>query len=265
MARGYSAVRMWHPSLDVPRGLISTFSAVNKFGRTTNADSGVATDIHDGANATDDLDVWVAPTAARVHQIASTQAADDGNPVGVGARTLRVYGLTGWGTEEVSEDITLNGVGDVPTVNSYVIIHRMKVLTKGGTNVNVGVITATADTNGTVTAQINAGQGQTQMAIYGIPSTQTAFICNYYASAIKNAAAVRVAVALLVNPEPDAELTKFLVKHTNGLDSTGTSYINHPFNPFFAVAGPAIIKVQVNASAADTDVSGGFDLVLVTN
>lgn len=252
--------------LGLSRGLISGVSHVNKFGRSTNVDSGVATDIWDGADPTLDQDIWVAPTAARVHQIVSDSASDDGSPGGIGARTLRVFGLTGWGTAEVTEDITLNGTTNVATSNSYVIIHRLEVLTKGATNVNVGTITATADTDGTITAQMQPGKGVTQMAIYGIPSVQTAFMTNYYASFAKSAgAAGAVDISLLFNPEPDSELTNFVVKHTQSIQSTGTSHFRHVFNPFNVFPGPAILKIQGDGSANDLTVDAGFDLILCTN
>ncbi len=253
------------PSQEVPRGNIPGVSSINKYGRSTNVDNGIETDVWDRANAVDDQDVWIAPTIARVHQIVSSSASDDGSPAGVGARTIEILGLRSWDTKEVSEIITLNGVTDVPTVNSYVIIHRMRVLTKGATSVNVGVITATADVDATVTAQINAGIGQTRMAIYGIPSSQKAYMPSYYASVIKNAASVRIMIDLMYNPEPDAELTNFLNAHTFGLDSDGSGDIQHRFTPYREFVGPTILKVRGNSSANDSDVSAGFDLILVDN
>ncbi len=249
------------PMLAIAMGEVTDLTSVNKFGRSTNVDSATDTDIWDGANATLDQPVWVAPTAACLHAIVSSSASDDGSPVGVGARTIRVYGLATWDDVETSEDITLNGVGAVNTEGSYVIIHRMKVLTKGATGTNVGIIKATAASGGSITAQINAGEGQTQMAIYGISSLEKAYMTSYYASAIKSATGVGVMVSLLVNPEPDAELTNFLVKHTNGLGADATNYMQQEFAPYFGITGPAIIKIQANSSANDTDVSAGFDLI----
>lgn len=253
------------PALEVPMGAIVGVTSVNKYGRSTNVDNGADTDVWDGANAVLDQKIWIAPTMGRIHQIVSSSASDDGDPVGVGARTIRVFGLTSWDTREISEDIILNGVSNVPTVNAYVIIHRMQVLTKGATSVNVGIIKATADVDGTITAQINAGEGQTHMAIYGVPSIQTAFMPSYYATVIKNAAAVQVMITLLTNPEPDQELINFISKHTFGLDSNGGSDIQHPFNPYNPFPGPVIIKVQANASANNSDISAGFDLILADN
>ena len=88
---------------------------------------------------------------------------------------------------------------------------------------------------------------------------------SYYATVIKNAAAVRIMIALLDNPEPNTELINFISKHTFGLDSGGGSDIQHRFNPYNKFPGPTIIKVQANASANDSDVSAGFDLILVDN
>lgn len=250
---------------DVLCTVFAAGSAVNKFGRATNADAGVLTDVWDGANADDDVDVWVAPTQARMHQIVSSSDGDDGDPAGGGARTLRIYGLTAWDVDEVFEDVTLNGKANVATVNAYVIIHRMKVLTKGETATNVGTIKATADVDGSVTAQINVGAGQTQMAIYGVPSTKQARVTGYYVSAIKESTPNFVAeVTFLVNPEPGAELLNFLTKHTLGIAAQGSSYVRHQWNPFFDVQGPAIIKVRVNSSTNNTDVSAGFDLIMVS-
>lgn len=244
-------------------GDIDGLAAVNKFGRSNNVDA-TPTDIWDRANPTDNQAIWVAPTQARIHDIVSSSVSDDGSPAGVGARTLRIFGLTDWGTAEVSEDIVLNGTTNVPTVNAYVIIHRMRVLTKGATSVNVGAITATAQTDGTVTAQIYAGQGQTQMAIYGIPSTQAAYMKVFWAG-LNKATAGSVDIILLENPEPDDELLNFLTKHTFGIHSTGKSYVPHPFDPYFKIPGPAIIKVQGDGSVANMDVSAGFDLIVKDN
>ncbi len=257
-------------SLELAAGTVDRHKSVNKFGRSTNVDSDTATDIWDGANPTDDEPIWIPPTAARIHTIVSDDTDDDGTlpGLGPGARTIQVYGLQDWDTAETSEVVVMNGTTGVPMSNAYVIIHRMKVLTKGATGPNVGVITATAASDGTVTAQINnapEGQGQTQMAIYGVPSVQKAFMTAYYTSANRSASSGAVDVSLLVNPEPDAELLGYLVKHTQGLKPAGTSYIRHPFDPYFGISGPAIIKIQAMPTANNFDCSAGFDLIMVDN
>lgn len=251
--------------LEISKGTVPGHATVNKFGRATDVDA-VLTDVWDGANVTTAQPIWIAPTTARTHQIVSSSASDDGAPVGVGARTIRVFGLTGWGTNEVSEDIIMNGTTNVPTVNTYVIIHRLEVLTKGATSSNVGVIKATADTDSTITAQINANEGQTQMCIYGIPSTQIAYVTEFYASFNKSGGAAGGAdISFEVNPEPDVELINYIVKNTQSVLSTGDSHLLETFNPHLKVVGPAIMKMQAIGSVANLDISCGFDLILVNN
>jgi len=252
--------------LEVSAGNVPSHSGVCKFGRNTVIASAAVADIWDNGQTGGNL-IWDAPTSAVNHNIVSTSTSDDGSPAGVGARTIQVYGLTDWGSKETSEVITMNGTTNVPTVNSYVIIHRMKVLTKGATSSNVGTIKATAiGGGGLVTAQINVGKGQTQMAICGIPSTQTAYMTHYYASANKAGGTTGLAnIRLLVNPEPNTELINFVHKHTQALIATGNSYIRHEYQPYFKIPGPAIIKMQALSGAADMDISAGFDLILVDN
>lgn len=253
-------------ALEVPKGEVDGMTSVNKFGRAPAGIQTTLTDVWDRANATPTQQIWVAPTQARLHNIKSSSASDDGDPVGVGARTVKIYGLTSWDEKEVSEIVILNGTTDVSTVNSYVIIHRMEVITSGATNINVGNITATAVTDGSVTAQINIGEGQTQMAIYGVPSVQTAYLAKYYFSFNKAGGATSfIDLSLMVNINPDVELTRFITKHTQGAQSNGSSNTGHEFEPYFKMVGPCIIKIQGIASAADIDGSAGFDMYLADN
>jgi len=250
--------------LEGPRGNAPGLVCVNKFGRAPSGVQTTNTDIWDRADATPTQSTWTAPTQARIHDIASTSGSDVFG--GLGARTLKVFGLTDWDTKEVNEDIILNGSTNAATINPYVIIHRMRVLTKGPDGVNLGTITATAQTDSTVTAQINVGEGQTQMAIYGIPSVQTGFMIHYYTSINKAHGVVAAINAnLVVNPEPKAELTNFLIKNTQGIQSTGTGHFQHFFQPYFKIPGPAIVKVRGTASTADVEASAGFDIILVDN
>jgi hypothetical protein len=256
----------YHFPLAVAKGDIPGHYAVSKYGQSTHVD-GVLTDIWDRANPTDDQPIWLAPTQARIHDITSTSSLDTA-PSGTGARTIRIYGLTAWDEKEVSEDLNMNGTGNVVTSNSYVIIHRMKVLTKGATSVNVGKITATALIDGTVTAQINPAQGQTQMSIYGWPSTQNLYLSQIFGSIRRANLGTQEAQAdiiYLVNPEPNVELLNYQIKHPTMVGSRANSPFTHNFDPYGRFDGPGIIKMQAIGSAANLDVAGGFGIVLVDN
>jgi hypothetical protein len=248
--------------LEIPMGRLPGYSGVNKFGRAPNMGGASPVDVWDNALA---QPIWLPPTAARIHTIKSTNVADA--LAGAGAKTVRVYGLTSWGAAEDSEVISLNGTTGVPTTKAYVVIHRMAVVTKGTSGPNVGTISAIAAApDNYVTAQINAGQGQTQMAIYGVPSTQTAYLHCYYASFNKSGgSAGSIDVSLRVNPEPDVERLGYLTKSTRAVQSTGTSDITHCYDPYFKIPGPALIKIQGEPSSNNFDMSAGYDLILVDN
>jgi hypothetical protein len=258
-------------ALEVPRGNIAGVAGVNKFGRAEDGIQTTATDIWDRADAAATQQIWVAPTQARIHDITSTSTNDDGTPeaAGSGAQAVRIWGLTSWSTAEVSEDVILNGTANVATSNSYVIIHRMKVIEVGSTYaINAGTITATAQTDGTVTAQINIGNGQTEMAIYGVPSTQTFYLTEFDVNAHNTgnpSTVLEADFSLLVNERPDLSLTTFLSKGNIGLIITGSSAFDREYNPYLPIAGPAIVKFQAITTLADTEGVAEFDGYLVDN
>ncbi len=235
---------------------------VNKFGRAPDGIQNTLTDVWDLADGgVGQQQIWVRPTVKRIHQIESSDVNDAA--AGTGARTLRVYGISDWDSAEISEDITLNGTTKVPTTEPFAVIHRMKCLTAGSGEVNAGIIKATADTDGTITARINAGEGQTQMAIYGIPSNRAAYVHQYYVSMNRSGNNRTADAFLKVLVNPDGAEPVWLTKHTIGMQAVGSSYFRHEFLPEFRITGPAIIKVSVIASANDTECSAGFDLTML--
>lgn len=259
--------------LEVAKGNVPGHYAVNKFGSSSNVDT-TPTDIWDHATQ----NTWLPPTAARVHEIVSTSDADSdtGGTVaqGAGARTIRIWGLQDWDTAETSEDIimdgTATGANSVDTVNSYVIIHRMKVLTTGSVGLfsNVGIISAIATTDGTTTAQIFTGKGQTQMAILGVPSTQSFFMYGLHGSIAKDSPGVTPKAGAIVFSTVDVENNPFtyLFKHTWTLQGDGLTSSTVPFSPpKNAFDGPCIIKVAMVADTNDSLADASFDGVLVDN
>jgi len=253
-------------SLQVARGLVSGVSQINKFGAAPDGIQTSYTDIWSRANASTTQQIWLAPTAARIHAIVSTSTDDDGSPVGLGARTIRIYGLKTWDLAETSEDITMDGTTSVNTANSYVIIHRMKVLTCGTSGPNVGTISATAATDTTVTAVILPNDGQTEMAIYGVPSIQSLYLTRWSCAIAKGAAAAVSAVfEIRVNENPNIQTTCFLRKNDISTQSTGSTNVEKHFQNPIKYAGPCIIKIQAVGSAADIDGKSAFDGYVVTN
>ena len=253
------------PMLDISEGVVVGRKTVTKFGRAVAGIQTTATDIWDRADATPTQQIWLAPTAARIHTISSDSASDVSG--GTGATTVVVSYLADWDTAETTETVSGDLNAGIAMSNAAVMIHRMKVAPQAtSTTPNVGTIIATAATDTTITAQINPGDGQTQMAIYGIPSTQSFLMEQFYATINKSSGVVgTINFSLVVNPNPDVQTLAFLTKNTRGLQSTGQSSDDFPFNPPFKITGPAIIKLQGIASAADIEASGGFDGVVVDN
>lgn len=229
---------------------------LHKNGRNKNVDA-TPTDLWDLTTQP----IWLAPTASRIHAIVSSSADDDA--AGTGARVVRIWGLRDWESPEIFEDVIMDGVTPVNTKNSFVIIHRIRVIDWSTSGPNVGVIKATAATDLTITAQILAGIGATQMVIYGVPSGHELAVSRIYANLNKQAGQTALAdVVLLENPIPDSITTGFVVRHTFGLDGGGTSALSVNYGAGRVFEGPTILKLQAEGSVADIDVSGGIDATL---
>lgn len=251
---------------DIARGKVQGIRTINKFGESVAGVQVTATDIWDGATSTPDGQTYVLPTQARTHTIYSNSAQDTAT-TGNGARTLRLYGLKTWSSLETSELINMNGTTGTTTSNSYVCIHRVASLTSGGStpDMNIGTISVVADTDNTASAYIIAGQGQTNMAIYCLGSTETAYMTQYYGSVDKASGGV-AHMDFRVRVNPNATTTPFKTLNIRGVQSTGTSGGSAwDFAPFLPIAGPAIIKIQATGSAADLEASAGFGLIIEEN
>lgn len=144
--------------LQVARGQIDGHSTVNIYGYQT----AVATSfIPVWENATD----YTYPVAATQMNLAGT-AGD--------TATITIQGLDA-NYAAISENVVLNGATPVTTTKSYLRINSMNVAVGSATN-PAGVVTLKDLTNTTIYAQINAGVGRTQAAIYTVPAGYTFYL-----------------------------------------------------------------------------------------
>lgn len=253
----------------IGRGLVRHAYPNTKFGRAPNGVQTTITDIWDRANATPTQQVWVAPTAPRIHALVSTSTADNGVTPSTGARTVRIYGVTSWTgmvdskgqpLHEDYEDVTLNGQTPVNTTKSWVIIHRIRVSTAGTGGINAGTLTATAATDGTVTAVVQPANGSTQMAIFGVPDGW-----QHYIYRIRTAISRSSGSAQTVNFDmwdydyADPNLPVANIRDDLANQSTGTSYANHEYEFGLRFTGPCIIRIRATASVNDTDAAASWD------
>lgn len=161
--------------------MANVWGYVQKFGRTPDIDAaGGNEEVWDGESA------YTYITAAAAMKISSTDAKD--TSAGVGARTVRVFGLdTNW--QEVSQDVTMNGVTGVSIPTSLIRVYRAYILTVGSEEDNAGDIwigtgTITDGVPAVKHAGIKAGMGQTLMAVYTVPNgpPTSAKITRWYAN-----------------------------------------------------------------------------------
>jgi len=222
---------------------------INKFGYNADIDSAAAEDVWGYGGK------WVAPTQARTHQIVSTSTNDDGNPVGTGARTVKIFGLDA-NFDEIAEILTLDGITNVPTTKEYTRIYRMEVKTAGSGGSNAGTITATADTDGTVTSSIGVGDNQSQMAIYTIPRGYEGRM-KFLDIHIDPTNAVTVTLKMLSRKNGSPWRTRFRTLHSNGAPSE-----HHEFFPGKLFEEREDIVIEITSSVNNLEVSSSFDLEL---
>jgi hypothetical protein len=238
---------------NIALGLIPGLRGINKFGANASFAQGVQETIWTGGAT------WVPPTQARIHQVKSTVATD--TAAGTGARTVTLYGIDDWSETEATETVTLNGTTNVPTTRAWYSIHRMVVTTHGTASANAGVITATADTDATITARIEIGEGQSQMAVYCFGARDKVLVHDYFASMGRSATAAADVKMYLVDDPRNAPAVKIL-KHQIGLDTGGSTHAGHKFDPPLVIQGPGCLVLEAIASANGASISGGFDLVI---
>lgn len=124
------------------------------------------------ATATDPEDIWsvgglyVFPTAAATTTIVSDSDEDDIDG-GTGAQTVAVQMLD---TDYVFSEPLIEMQGQTPVTlpTDALRVFRVRAITPGTNGTNVGTIQVKHDA--TVLAEIPAGKGQTQMAIYTVPA-----------------------------------------------------------------------------------------------
>ena len=144
--------------LQVARGQIQGHSTLNIYGYQT-------------AVATSFIPVWENATTY-TYPVAATQMHLAGS-VGDTA-SIVIQGLDA-NYNMISETAELNGATAVTTVKSYLRINSMRVSVGSTTNPS-GVVTLKDLTDTTIYAQINAGVGRTQMAIYTVPAGYTFYL-----------------------------------------------------------------------------------------
>ena len=196
------------------------------------------------------------PTTARIHDVVSTNANDaDG---GSGIQQLTIEGLDiNW--DPITEVVLMNGVTPVPTTKAFLRINEVFVSLGTGS----GTITATAQTDATISAQFFGVQGKMLGLYYSVPRNHKAFLVQYYvnfdAPATVSDSYVEWTLIDVNNNVSDPTSHYIAIEKQHAYRST-------PFfspRPFIAIGAKHDIRLDItNVDDSNTVASGGFDLIL---
>jgi hypothetical protein len=130
------------------------------------------------------------PAAAQNFYLVSSDADDDGDPAGNGARTIEFYGINAAGAI-AHETVTLNGTTVVATVGTYLapVIDSTVVASAGSSGFNEGTITCgTANPPAAASTAWTMGPGTNQAAgsVYMVPTGKTAYLWKVLAQEASN-------------------------------------------------------------------------------
>jgi hypothetical protein len=236
------------------------YETVQKFGRHPDMGN---TDTNE--EVWDDGSAYSYPAAAATMTVSSSSAAD--TSTGTGARTVRVFGLNS-SYQEVIQDVTLTGQTGVAMSTDLIRVYRAYAITVGSGGVNAGDVwvgTGTV-TNGVPAnkyAGILTGNGQTLMAIYTIPASDSAGttyafgrIIRWYAS-VGAVASPRCQIALQTRELNESWRTRRVI----GVSAGG------PWEEMLTwgidVGTKADVRLLVlDNGVANTTIEAGFDIAL---
>jgi hypothetical protein len=238
--------------LAIAEGDVTGHSLMLKFGRNPDVDTGAAEDVWEGGG------LYTFDTTAQSLEIVSSDANDDGDPAGTGARTVTVRGLDADYVEK-TETVTMNGTTAVALTGTWMRVHRCTVATAGGVEANAGTLTVRIAGGGATRLVVGAGNGQTLMAVYTIPAGKTGYLYHYYCSGNATPTAPTMDVSLWTRTSTGVRNLKHQQALSAGADLT------YSFAAPFQITEKTDVWLRVSSSVNNTDVCGGFDIVLVAN
>lgn len=252
-----SLIAQRNPKLEIPRRRIGGQREFLKFGSNPNVTSGVQADLWTPGT------IHVPPTAARIHDLVSADAADAA--AGTGLQTIRVIGTDAAFLFQ-EEELAMNGVTPVPTTKTYTRVFRLEGLTAGSGQVNAGTISCTAQVDTSLSASMLIGTSHTLMAIATVPADRDGFLTRAYGSMFRNMATGNSQMQMSIMERTGIETANpvLRIRHTVSFSMTGTSARDWPYDPYKPFVGPCDIFWRIDlVTDNNTAVQGGFDMVWV--
>ena len=245
--------------LEVVKGDIAGHSALQKFGFNPDIDNAATYEtIWNGGGEYTGFNA----TSAEIVTVASvgTNAADD-DIAGTGARTVELRGLDATYTMQ-TEVVELSGTSLVDTINSYIRIDRVLVLTAGSGGENAGVIVcAQKVTTANIFTSLPIGYNQTMIAAATIPAGKTGYMVFAFAS-IANKKEAAIALRMKMR----ALGSVFQVKGELAINARGTGVILRDYKiPQGPIPEKTDIFIEASSGTDNVGIAAGFDIILVDN
>ena len=226
----------------------------NKFGYNGDIDIGTETIWSNGGT-------FVRLTSAQTLSVVSTSANDVN--ASTGAWNVIIYGISS-SREAVIEVVPMNGTTPVITTNTYWGVNRIAVYNTGSSDANVGIITATGTTDGTVQGHMPAGEGTTQQAFFFTQAGHTSLMDWLFVNVNKTTGGGTPRITIKGWVYSYVSTAKYLVFY----DVIDTSVENHieltPSQPF-VVGEKSILYFEATTNVNDSTVSCRFSFIEVKN
>ena len=250
------------------RNATKDFSAATAAGETSGS-SFIHKFGHTHAVGTSNEDIWLTggsynwlTSSAGIRVKAGGNAADAAG--GAGAKTVTIVGLNQlWG--EAEETVTLSGTAASPsTTGSFVRVFRAYVSTVGAYGAtNVGNVVLETTSSITI-ASIDAGQGQSQVGLYTVPTGKTAYL-NYVELSVDSSKRADI----VLTSRKDADITtggnmaswRIKAQWDGMKNSSQTSY---PYPMKFSEKTDITFNAKVDSGTAAVSVHFGLNLLTNT-
>jgi hypothetical protein len=208
---------------------------------------------------------YVYPASAGVLKVSSASANDTSD--GTGTRTIQVEGLDA-NYAPISEVVIMDGQTPVNTVNSFLRVLYLEVLTYGSVagaagNIYAGTGTVTAGVPATVYGQIDTGYNNFSFAGYTVPAGFTAYVTSYTITTQSTTPNINVSAAL-VEREFSANGLMSEIQSTLRLVAGG-SFDRH-FDVPFVIEEKNDFELRAWASTgAAVNATGEIQFILIAN
>jgi len=228
--------------LKVSKGKVNGHSTEHKFGAVPAMSQNQTGSIWD---VNDTIYPWSAFSSASIINVATVNSSDDG-------KTITVVGLDA-NYNEQTENIVVSDSSSVNSIKTFIRVYR--AFMHDTSAVNVADINIRVST--TVVARITAGQGQTLMAVYTVPTGYTAYIIKKTCTCQANADAT---VGIYIRPFGE---NAFRVKHSFEVSGEGGQYLYDSIPT--KVTEKSDIDFIATVRTNNARLTAAFDILLVNN